>query len=521
MGFATHGCGTNTLRGAPTIGHGLSFVRCPSFVSIAGMGFFLQNSPCPARVAPTRRSDAAIRRIAVRMPIRTPTPIAPIVLACAMLRLASAASVAIVDTTVVDVAGNHDATHRTVLVDGDRISAIVDANTAHVPAGAVLVDGRGRWLIPGLVDMHVHLFNTVSHRAPNEWALPLFVANGVTGVREMSADAASIALLRQWRRETDAGERIAPRVLASGIAARIENASDAPRVVAGIIDGGADFVKIFSEVGAPQWRALVAAAGERGFPLAGHVPAGITLLDAAAQGQRTAEHLMQAYEACSSIEETLLRERAGFVGPELVDKRDAQEARALDAFDERTCTRVARRLAASNQWQVPTLALPWTEAHRASSPQADPRWRLLRADERARWSRILADLAAQPDPLAQRRWAISRSITTVFHRANVPMMAGTDAPMPEVYPGFSLHDELQRFVDSGYTPREALRTATVAPARFLGQDATSGSIAPGKRADLVLLVADPTRDVRNTRRIDAVVVGGRVLRRGELDSLLH
>jgi len=440
--------------------------------------------------------------------------------ACAMLRFAEGASVAIVDTTVVDVEGGRDALHRTVLVGDDRITAIVDAKDARIPAGTLLVDGRSRWLIPGLVDMHVHLFNTVSHRAPNDWALPLFVANGVTGVREMSADAASIALLRQWRRETDAGERIAPRVLAAGIAARIDDASDAPRVIAGIIDGGADFVKIFSEVGVPQWRALVAAAAERGFPLAGHVPAGITLLDAAAQGQRTAEHLMQAYEACSSIEGMLLLERSGLAGSELVDKRDAQESRALDAFDRHTCTRIARQLAASGQWQVPTLALPWAETHRATAPQDDPRWHLLRNDERARWSRILTDLAAHPDPLAQRRWEVSRSIMAVFRRANVPMMAGTDAPMPEVYPGFSLHDELQRFVDTGYTPREALRAATIDPARFLGQDATSGSIAPGKRADLVLLGADPTRDVRNTRLIDVVIVGGRVLRRAELDPLL-
>ena len=109
----------------------------------------------------------------------------------------------------------------------------------------------------------------------------------------------------------------------------------------------------------------------------------------------------------------------------------------------------------------------------------------------------------------------------LFRRAGVPMMTGTDAPMPEVYPGFSLQDELARFVEAGYTPREALRAATLAPARFLGQEATSGSIAPGKRADLVLLTADPARDVRNTRRIDAVVLGGRLLRRAELDALLR
>jgi imidazolonepropionase-like amidohydrolase len=442
-------------------------------------------------------------------------------LACVTLRMAAAASVAIVDTTVVDVERDHDASHRTVLVEGDRITSIVGAKDARIPVDAVRVDGRGRWLIPGLVDMHVHLFNTVSHRPPNDWALPLFVANGVTGVREMSADAQSIALLRQWRRETDAGERIAPRVLAAGIAARISDAADASREVTAIADSGADFVKVFSGVGTPEWRALLAAARERGLPVSGHVPAAVALLDAATGEQRTAEHLMQAYEACSSIEGALLQERGGLAGQALVDMRDAQESRALDAFDRRACSRVARQLAASGQWQVPTLALPWAEAHRAASADADPRWHLLRADERARWSRALGELAARPDPLATHRWQVTRSIMALFHRAGVPMMTGTDAPMPEVYPGFSLQDELARFVEAGYTPREALRAATLAPARFLGQEAASGSIAPGKRADLVLLTADPARDVRNTRRIDAVVLGGRLLRRAELDALLR
>jgi len=230
---------------------------------------------------------------------------------------------------------------------------------------------------------------------------------------------------------------------------------------------------------------------------------------------------MQAYEACSSIEGTLLRERAGLTGDALAALRDAQESRALDAFERGTCARVARRLAATGQWQVPTLVLPWVETHRGTAPDADPRWLLLRADERARWSRILGDIAAHPDPLARRRWEVSRAITATFRRAKVPIMAGTDAPMPEVYPGFSLHDELERLVDAGYAPRDALRAATLAPARFLGIAATSGTVAPGKRADLVLLAADPLRDVRNTRRIDAVLLGGRLLRRADLDALLH
>ncbi|HEY6940260.1 amidohydrolase family protein [Dokdonella sp.] len=448
---------------------------------------------------------------------------AMVLLACAAgSRAAGAAGLAVVDVTVVDVETGRGVPHRTVLVEGDRITAVVGAADARIDVDAVRVDGRGRWLVPGLVDMHVHLFNTVSHRPPNDWALPMFVANGITGVREMNADAASIAVLAAWRRETDAGERIAPRVLAAGVAARVREPADAPAAVAAVAGAGADFVKVFSEVGAPQWRAIVDAARERALPVAGHVPASVELLDAATLGQRTDEHLMQAYEACSSIEGVLLRERAGIDGDALGALRDAQEARALAAFDRGTCARVARRLAASGQWQVPTLVLAWTEARRhASLAQADPRWRYLRADERERWLRALEQAAAHPDPLARRRWQVTRAIVSALRAANVPMMAGTDAPMPEVYPGFSLHDELERFVDAGYSPGQALSAATLAPARFLGIEATSGSVAAGKRADLVLLAADPLRDVRNTRRIEAVLLGGRLLRRADLDAVLQ
>ncbi|HEU4665748.1 MAG TPA: amidohydrolase family protein [Dokdonella sp.] len=457
------------------------------------------------------------------MRARSPARIAvAAALACvAGMSAAGAATIAIVDVTVVDVESGRGLPHRTVLVEERRIAAVVGANDARIPVDAQRVDGHGRWLVPGLVDMHVHLFNTVSRRPPNDWALPLFVANGVTGVREMNADAAAIALLRQWRSETDAGERIAPRVVAAGIAARVREPSDAPAAIAAVADGGADFVKVFSEVGASQWRALLAQARERALPVSGHVPASVALLDAATLGQRTDEHLMQAYEACSTIEGALLESRKGLAGDALTSVRDAQESRALAAFDRATCARVARRLAASGQWQVPTLVLPWTEAHRAAAADADPRWPLLRADERARWSRILGELAAHSDPLARPRWQVTRSIMAAFRAAGVPMMAGTDAPMPEIYPGFSLHDELERFVDAGYTPAQALRAATLAPALFLGLEATSGSIAAGKRADLVLLAANPLRDVRNTRRIDAVLLGGRLLRRADLDALLR
>lgn len=163
---------------------------------------------------------------------------------------------AITEVTIVDVEHGRSTSPRTVLIEAGRIAAIAAPADAHVPERAERVDGRGKFLIPGLVDMHVHLFNTYSKRPPNDWAFPLFLRNGVTGVREMAADAASMAVVRRWRRELDEGTRLAPRILAAGIPVRGDSPAAAARAVDAAADAGADFVKVFSDLG-PAFRTPV------------------------------------------------------------------------------------------------------------------------------------------------------------------------------------------------------------------------------------------------------------------------
>ncbi len=426
--------------------------------------------------------------------------------------------IAITDVTIIDVEHGRSVGPRTVVIADGRIVAITPPRAARIPPGAERVAGRGRFLIPGLIDMHVHLFNRASGRPPNDWMFARFVARGVTAVREMNADLASLTVVTRWRQATASGALVAPRIVAAGVAIRGSSPEDAARQVAAAADAGADFVKLFSGVPATHARAILDAARARSLPVAGHVPASLSLLDDAAAGQRSNEHLTQAYEACSPIESSLLDDRRGLDADTLTARRDAQEAQTLAAFDPRTCARVARALAATGQAQVPTLVLD--PALLAAAPAADPRRRTLRADERTRWERILASVTSEDRALARRRAQVSRAVVSAFHRAGVPILAGTDTPMPGVYPGDALHDELALLVEAGLTPRAALRAATLAPARYLGIAATAGSVAVGKRADLVLLDADPARDIRNTRRIAAVVLDGRLLPRAALDALL-
>lgn len=429
--------------------------------------------------------------------------------------------IAIERVAVVDVARGEIVTPRTVLIVDGRVTAIGEPGTMEIPPAAVRVEGRGRYVMPGLVDMHVHLFNNASHRAPNEWAFSLFVANGVTGVREMWTEPAAMAVVDRWRTKVARGELVAPRVLSAGAAVGAESVEAARRQVREAKAAGADFLKIFSEVRESQWRAILEEARALHMPVCGHIPGEVTLLDAATAGQRSNEHLTQVYEACSTREKQLVGARNGMPGRKIVELRDAQEQEALESFDQLVCDRTAAALAKTDQVQVPTLVLPYFEARGSRTNfRDDPRWRYLRSDEKARWERIFKEHPDGDEKLAGRRWEISRKIVKTLHAAGVRILAGTDAPMPLVYPGFALHKELELLVKAGFSPADALRAATIWPAEFLGLSDSSGSIAVGKRADLVLLDDNPLADIRYTQRIRAVVLDGRLLRRADLDALL-
>ena len=431
-------------------------------------------------------------------------------------------NIAIEEVSVVDVVRGVVDRPQTVLVEDGWITAIGPPGEIHVPRGCLRVDGRGKFLMPGLVDMHVHLFNNATHRPPNDWTFPLFVANGVTAVREMAASAEDIRQLASWRRARNVGSLIAPRVVAAGIPVFAAANAPASAQVRAAAAAGADFAKVFSNVPEMDWRAIMEEARSLAFPVCGHVPAQVRLLDAAVAGQRSNEHLMQVFEACSAKEAQWLETRKGLAAEEIVRLRDAQEREVLESFAGGVCDETAKALGSTGQAQVPTLVLSHAEAlSRRGKTGEDPRWRFLRADEQARWERLtLVDRGAD-NRLALLRDNVSREIVKRLYAAGVRVLAGTDAPMPHVYPGFSLHEELQLLVDAGLSTADALRAATIWPAEFLERRATEGSITVGQRADIVLLDANPLEEISATRAILAVVLDGRFLPREALNALLE
>lgn len=396
-----------------------------------------------------------------------------------------------------------------------------------MPPNARIIDATGRYLIPGLWDMHVHSAFGNWFPGGREVILPLFVANGVTGVRDMGGD---IPVLSAWRSEIAAGTIVGPRMVISGpmldgyladgkslrfpSSIAVTSPDDAERAVRSLAAQHVDFIKVQSEVPRDAYLAAAAEAHRLGLPIVGHVPTRVRLSEVIDAGQASVEHLMGLFEGCSTQEDKFI---AGVGTMQML----------LESYDAPRCAALMKRLATARVWQCPTLAWQRGETlldlldqqHQPLARYVPKSWRT------GSWQRFTDEIMVdiRKDPLARRTeyWHRNLTMTGALHRAGVPLLAGTDAaPGVFIVPGFSLHDELAELVAAGLTPMEALQTATSNPARFLGRD-DIGAIAPGKVADLVLLDRDPVADIHNTTTIDAVVANGRLFDRAALDQLLH
>jgi imidazolonepropionase-like amidohydrolase len=430
---------------------------------------------------------------------------------------------AFIHATVIDATGAPAQPDTTVVVEGTHIVAVGPSSTLPVPSDASVVDATGKYLIPGLWDMHVHEAFGDWIPANERVTLPLFVANGITGVRDMGSD---LKVIEHWRAEIAAGRLLGPRIVLAGpmldgpkpafpSSVPIANARDARRAVDDLQARGVDFIKIQSLIPRDAYFAAADEANKRGIVFVGHVPDAVRASEASDAGQKSIEHFTGIFEACSTIEDRLI------TGPKSVGVK-------VRTFDAERARRVIALMAKNHTWQVPTLV--WEHGQWLIDDidlSHDPLIKYAPAVWKDRtWPmfvrEILASLDTDPLPLRKRFFQMELEMTMAMFRAGVPFLAGTDtAAGVHVFPGFSLHQELALFVRAGLTPMQALQTATRNPAEFLGRLADMGTVEPGKIADLVLLDADPLADIDNTRRIRAVVLAGRYLARADLDDLLN
>jgi len=432
-----------------------------------------------------------------------------------------AKTLAIAHVTVIDATGAAPQRDMIVIVRGGRIAEIKNSSRK-TPKDAQIVDGRGKFLIPGLWDMHVHTNFGDWLPGGKEIILPLFVANGITGVRDMGGD---LRLVKAWRDQIDAGTTLGPRMVISGpmidgapphfpASVPVSTAADARKAVDDLKQGGADFIKVQSYIPRDAYFAVAEEAKKQGMTFVGHVPDAIRASEASNDGQKSIEHYTGIFEGCSTVEDELLK---GPKGPR----------RVVETYSEPKCAALIALLAKNGTWQVPTLIWErgqWLidDLDLSQSPGAKYAAASLRNQTYKKFTAsILKEL--DTDPVAYRRQFVAKELemTLAMHRAGVPLMAGTDtAAGVYVIPGFSLHQELELFVKAGLTPMEALQTATLNPAKFLGRTHDLGTVEKGKIADLVLLDANPLDNISNTQKISAVVLAGRYFSRADLDGIL-
>jgi len=447
---------------------------------------------------------------------------------CAMAQTGEAPKQTVIrNVTVINPGTSSVQQDKTVVISGDRITEVSETAAPLQHAKNLrVIDGRGQYLIPGLWDMHVHSAFGDWFPGGRDIILPLFVANGVTGVRDMGGD---VPVLMAWRKQRANGQIVGPRMVISGpmldgylpdgklrfpSSVAVTTPESAVAAVDSLKAQGVDFIKVQSEVSDAAYHAAAAEAHKQGLPFVGHVPDKVRLEETVAAGQKSIEHLMGIFEACSGEEDKFIS-----------GKGDLKLM--LTSQDEQKCDTLIRLLAKSQTWQVPTLA--WQRGgtfldqrdlkHQPLDKYVPAYWRDVT------WRRftneMMPDLLREPLALRQEYFARNLEMVATMHRAGVPFMAGTDtAPGVYIIPGFSLHDELANFVEAGFTPMEALQTATSNPAKFLGLESSFGSVEAGKTADLVLLTANPLEDIHNTQKISAVIADGRLYDRAVLDQML-
>jgi hypothetical protein len=396
---------------------------------------------------------------------------------------------------------------RTVVVSGERIEAVgTPQQPAAVPRGATVIDGKGKFLIPGLIDAHVHLVHRLNnaHMTGDE-VLPLFLANGVTSVRDTGDEIVAQTLVAH---HADAHPAQCPRVFrASGlidgspvihrdIGIPVTDPALVPALVEDMAGWGVTTLKIYAGTGRPVGRKVIEEGHRRGLVVTGHLSA-YAAQDAVADGIDCLEHVWSVFD---------------FSIPP--DVRSQPGHRATLDLGNPQCRALVAMLARQKVLVDPTLTVfrnmlllsDLEEVHRHPDVERMPR-RLRDSWDRYRQGQGLARASRD---LRRQEFQKYKDLTGIMHRAGVILLAGTDVPEPYCPPGFALHQELELLVESGLTPAAALQAATINNARSLKQGDNLGSIESGKLADMVILSADPTADVRNTRKVEQVIRGGRV-----------
>ena len=424
---------------------------------------------------------------------------------------AQPSSLAFVGVSVVPMDREAVLADHTVVIRDGRIVELGPSATVKAPAGATVVDGTGKFLMPGLAEMHGHLMG--GNDALNERVLLLNVARGITTVRGMLGHPSHLALRERVRK----GELLGPVIYTSGPslnATTVPDAAAAERQVAEQKAAGYDFLKIHPGILRGPFDALAAAARKAGLGLAGHVPADVGLHRALEVPYRSIDHLDGYVEALLKDGAPVDPKQPGFFGINFIDHLDESKIPAL-----------VQKTKAAGVWNVPTQSLmpAFMGEQSTQSLMARPEMKYLPKQMADNWAgqrnKFLDGLDV---PIEKRKafFAVRARIIKALDEADAGVLLGADTPQVMQVPGWATHVELASLVESGLSPYRALRTGTINVARYFGTGKTTGTVAVGKDASLILADGNPLEDVGNAGRISGVVVGGTWLPKKEIDAKL-
>lgn len=426
---------------------------------------------------------------------------------------------------VIDVNDKNIQYDKTILISKGKIQKI---STRSIKAkNAVVINGKGKFLIPGLWDMHVHTVDSLY--------LKLFIINGITGIRDMGGAAISATngcesieheKLMTWRKLIKSGLLIGPRMFISGPAVsntgwatsiNISTPESARNAVRKLKEFGVDFIKVYEKIPLETYLTLAKEAKASGLSIAGHVPIEtVSLIEASNAGHHSIEHIRDPLLLCFTDDR---EEVLNFLKEDDWSETDIEWG--LKQFEQ--SSNVIEALKKNQTWLVPTLTVEWAKvAIRDSLYVNDERRKILPESVREAFDNYMAKkltLSAKDRKSDSLWWATQKLLVKRMHKERIPFMAGTDCACEGGIPGYSLHKELQLFVDAGLTPFEALQTATFNPVKFLKMTDSLGTVEKGKIADLVILDRNPIEDISATQSIFAVMLNGQLISKEHIKKI--
>ena len=433
--------------------------------------------------------------------------------------------------------------NQTVVVENERILKIEDSKSLRLSPKNKIIDGSGKFLIPGLWDGHVH-FAFIEELAPKMF--DLFLGHGVTSVRDTGG---KIDFLKKWKDKADANSNTSPRVKIAGplldgmpnvydgssperpqLSVGLATVEDAIKMIDQLTEKGVDLLKAYEMLTPEQLHAIVAHAKKKGLTITGHIPLSMDAISASNAGMHCMEHLRNIEFSTARQSDELLKMRQKMLelgqdeeGGVLRSKiHKAQRELALYDQDETRTQEVIATLAKNQTWQCPTLSVMVANTERFFDTDE---WRAsfdyLPPTVGERWSEGLSGfLKTEVDTGRARHASWMFSMLKKLSDSNVPIIAGTDCPIFYLTPGLSLHGELELMAKSGMTNETIFKSATYSPAKYFGMENELGLISEGYLADLILLDANPLDNISNTKKINTVIKNGQVYDKKQLAEIL-